>query len=57
MEVTTGKIYDLKPWQTAIIDLKCGKLFDKGTEYNLIVIINPDDKNPVKLHGKITPVK
>jgi hypothetical protein len=56
-EVAAGKIPALKPFEKSIVKLKCGNLFDKGVEYNLVVIINPDDKNPVRLHGKITPVK
>jgi len=57
VEIAVGKIPALKPYEKSIIELKCDSLFDKGVEYTLVVIINPDGKNPVKLHGKITPVK
>ena len=57
VEVASGKISVLKPYQKTNVDLKCGNLFEKGVEYTFIVTINPDAKNPVKLHGKITPVK
>jgi hypothetical protein len=56
-EVARGKIPALSPYQKTRIELKCGNIFEKGVEYIFTVIINPEDKNPVKLHGKITPVK
>lgn len=57
VEVAFGKIPSLKPYEKTNVDLKCGNLFGKGVEYTFLVIINPESKNPVKLHGKITPVK
>lgn len=57
VEVASGKIPSLKPYEKTNVDLKCGNLFGKGVEYTFLVIINPESKNPVKLHGKITPVK
>jgi len=57
IEVATGKIPILKPYEKTTVDLTCGKLFDAGVEYNFVVIINPDDKVPTTLHGKLTPVK
>jgi len=57
VEVATSKIAGLKPYEKTTIDLMCGKLFDAGVEYIFKVIINPDDKQPVVLHGKLTPVK
>ena len=57
VEVGSGRIPALKPYQITNMDLKCGNLFVKGIEYTFLVIINPESKNPVKLHGKITPVK
>jgi hypothetical protein len=51
------KIHPLKPYEKTNVELACGKVFEKGVEYLFIVIINPDDKKPVILHGKITPVK
>jgi len=38
-----------------VIDVE--KKFDKDIAYDLVVIINPLDKKPVTLHGKLTPVK
>jgi len=52
--VATGKVKALKPYEKNNVELICGKVFEKGVEYNLIVIINPDDKNPSLLHGKVT---
>ena len=57
IEVTAGKIPGLKPYEKTTLNLTCGKVFDAGKEYNLIVIINPNDKIPTTLHGKLTPVK
>ncbi len=52
--VATGKVKSLKPYEKINVELLCGKVFEKGVEYNLIVILNPDDKNPSLLHGKVT---
>lgn len=57
VEVATGKIPGLKPWEKTIVDLNCGQLFDAGVAYIFKVVINTDDQQPVVLHGKLTPVK
>lgn len=57
IEVGTAKIPGLKPYQKANIELNCGKLFDKGIAYDVTIIINPLEKTPVTLHGKVTPIK
>ena len=57
VEVAAGKISSLKPYEKTIVDLNCGQLFDKGAEYVFKVVVNPEDKQPVVLHGKLTPVK
>ena len=57
IEVAAGKIPALKPYEKLTVDMTCGRFFDAGVEYLFKVIINPDDKQPVVLHGKITPVK
>jgi hypothetical protein len=51
--VATGKVKGLKPYEKTNIELTCGNVLVKGAEYNMIVIIHPDDKNPSLLHGKI----
>ena len=56
-EIATGRIPVLKPYEKSNVELSCSKVFDKGAEYNLVVIINPEDKMAVKLHGKVTPVR
>ena len=56
VEVAAGKISSLKPYEKTTVDLKCSQLFDKGIEYIFKVVVNPDDQQPVVLHGKITPV-
>ena len=56
VEVAAGKVPKLESFQKTNIDLICGKLFEKDVEYDLRVIINPCDKQPVTLHGKIIPM-
>ncbi len=57
IDITSGKIPALFPFEKVKLDLTCGKLFESGVEYTFVVTINPEDKMPKKLHGKITPVK
>ena len=57
VEVAAGKISSLKPWEKTTVDLNCGQLFDAGVEYIFKVVVNPDDQQPVVLHGKLIPVK
>jgi len=57
VEVSAGKIPSLKPYEKTTVDLNCGQLFDAGVEYIFKVVVNPEDKRPVVLHGKLTPVK
>jgi len=57
VEVAAGKIPSLKPWGKTTVDLNCGKLFDAGVEYIFKVVVNSEDKQPVVLHGNLTPVK
>jgi len=57
VEVAAGKIPGLKPYEMTGVELTCGKLFDAGIEYIFKVIVSQDDKQPVVLHGKLTPVK
>ncbi len=47
----------LKPYEKTSIKLQCGNLFDQGMEYVFKVTINPDNKRPVVLHGRVTPVR
>ena len=57
IEIAGGKISGLKPYEKTTVNLSCGKLFNKGIEYLFKVVVNPEDKHPVVLHGKLTPVK
>jgi len=56
VDIATGKIPALKPYEKTTVELTCGKLFEPGTEYLFKVTVNPDDQIPVILHGKLTPV-
>ena len=55
--IATAKIPGLKPYQNATIGMACGKLFEKGKEYLIAVKIIQEGKNPILLHGKMTPKK
>jgi hypothetical protein len=55
IDVATGTIPSLKPFEKTIIELNCGKLFETGTEYIFKVVVTPDSKQPVILHGKVKP--
>jgi hypothetical protein len=55
--IASGKIPILKPYEQTSINLTCGSVFNKGAEYTVAVIINPEEKKPVKLHGKLIPLK
>ena len=55
--IATAKIPVLKPYQKAQALIACGKLFEKGKEYIIAVKINQEGKNPILLHGKMTPKK
>jgi hypothetical protein len=57
VEIASGKIPFLKPYEKTTIEFTCGNIFEKGIEYNFTVLINPESKRPTKLEGKITPVK
>jgi len=56
-EVASCTIQELKPFEKTTANMICKRLFEKGVEYTFTVIINPDSKSPVILHGKLTPLK
>jgi hypothetical protein len=57
VDIAEAKIPALKPYGKTTAELSCGNLFEKGIEYTFKVTVNPDDIQPVVLHGKITPLK
>lgn len=57
IDVATGTISALKPYEKTTVALTCDKLFDANAEYIFKVTVNPDAKQPVVLHGKLTPIK
>jgi hypothetical protein len=57
LTIAKGKVPKLKPFEKTTVGLTCGKIFRKGLEYKIAVLINPDAKQPSMLHGKVTPVK
>lgn len=54
-QLALARIPRLIPFQKTTLKLTCGNVFEKGIEYDIKVIINPDAKKPVTLDGKITP--
>jgi hypothetical protein len=56
-EIASCYIQSLSPFEKTTANMICKKLFDAGAEYTFAVIINPDSKSPVTLHGKLTPAK
>jgi hypothetical protein len=57
VDIASGKVPELSPYQKTNVELQCGILFEKGVEYTFIVIIDPDKKHPATLHGKIIPLQ
>ena len=57
IDMASGEMPPLKPYEKTTVKLKCGNLFDKGIEYIFKVTISPESKKPVVLHGKLTPVR
>jgi hypothetical protein len=57
IEVATGKISCLKPYEKTTVDFICAKIFDAGIEYNFKVVVNQKGITPSVLHGKIIPLK
>lgn len=55
--IAERKVPKLNPYMKTTVGLTCGKVFDKGQEYKIAVLINPDAKQPTMLHGKVKPVK
>ena len=55
IDIVSGKVPVLKPFEKSLVKFKCGNLFEKGMEYVFKVTINQEDKRPVVLHGKLSP--
>ena len=56
VEVTSGTIPALNPFQKSTVELNCGKLFEAGTAYDLEVLIDPGTRGQVGLHGNSVPL-
>ncbi|NWJ52571.1 MAG: hypothetical protein HXX14_17065 [Bacteroidetes bacterium] len=57
LQVGTGEVSKLKPFEKTTVKLVCSSLFDKGVEYNFTVLINPDTNPSSTLLGKMIVVK
>ena len=57
IDIFSGEIPVLKPFEKSLVEFKCGQLFEKGIEYIFKVILIPDAQKPVVLHGRLTPLR
>ena len=55
IDVASGKVPVLKPYEKSTIKLTCGHLFGKGIEYLFKVTVKNRDVKPVILFGRLTP--
>ena len=55
VEVAAASISALDPFQKTVLELACGRLFDKGQSYDIFVIIEPDGQSPVSLQRSLIP--
>lgn len=55
VEVAAGVVPSLNSFEKTTVNLACGKLFEAGASYDVKVIVNPDDQNPIVLEGKTSP--
>ena len=54
VQVTSGVVPKLNPFQKTKVKLNCGNILEPGVAYNLSVSIIQDKRDPATLHGKIT---
>ncbi len=54
MQIATGTVPALKPFEKTTVTLSCSQRFEAGDSYELKVIIQPDAQDPVTLQGKAT---
>jgi len=58
IELGKGRIMaGIKPFTGLDLDFKTNVLFEKDVPYDFTITINPENKTPILLHGKITPAK
>ena len=57
VQLTAAKLPKLKPFEKTNVELNSAKVLEKGVEYDIKVLINPDDKNPSTLQGKVKAVE
>ena len=56
IDIASGEIPVLKPFEKSTVEFKCSNLFDKDIKYHFKVTVNSGDKKPVVLFGRLTPV-
>ena len=57
VEVASGSVPKLKPFEKTEVKLSCGNLFDKGVEYTIKVVLEAEDHDPLSLTAKTIPFK
>jgi len=53
IEVASGIVPKLNPFQKTNVKMKCGNLVEPGIEYDVRVSIYPDEQNPVIFNGSV----
>lgn len=53
IEVASGIVPKLNPFQKTYVKMKCGNLVEPGIEYDVRVSIYPDEQNPVIFNGSV----
>ena len=54
IEVASGQVSKLKPFEKTKVKMKCGNVFVSGVDYDIVVSIFSDQQKPVTLHGKVS---
>jgi hypothetical protein len=53
MELASGTVPSLNPFQKTKVQMNCGKVMEPGIEYDINVSIFPEKQEPVLFHSKI----
>jgi len=57
VEVASGKVPALTPFEKTVVEFTCGNIFKPGVSYKTTVIINPEGQRPVTLQRSINQAK
>jgi len=57
VEVASGKVPALGPFEKTVVEFTCGNIFEPGVSYKTSMIIHPDGQRPVTLQTSLNPPK